>query len=220
MYNRDNELIISIDGETNGPAPLVNSLWQFGAAFYDGYGKLLDTFEANLDEQEGTTGDPNTLAWWDEQEKKTPGLIQKIRSNTKPAGNVMREFETKTRNLAKQHKAKPLVVAYPAGFDFSWLYTLLVKYNGQSCVGFSCLDMKTMAMTLLQVPYHDAAKRRFPKSWFDPKLKHTHCALDDALEQGYTYFQMRTALEEMWSKLGAVKEERYGSNFNHKGVKR
>lgn len=219
MNYKDNELIISIDGETNGPAPLVNSLWQFGAGFYDGHGNLLDTFEANLEEQDGTVGNPDTLVWWKEQEEKTPGLIQKIRSGTKPAGNVMREFETKTRTLAKERRAKPLVVAYPAGFDFTWLYTLLVKYNGQSCVGFSCLDMKTMAMTLLNVPYHDAAKRRFPKHWFNPKLRHTHCALDDALEQGYTFFQMRKFQEEMFAKMDAYKGDRYGSQFDHKGRK-
>lgn len=200
MGKRTNSpFIISVDVETNGPAPLVNSMWQLGAAFYDDDGNEIDSFQANLEEVPGTQADQGTLAWWAEQENKNPGLMNQLRSNLLSPTLAMQQFTSKVQRHSRELGSQPLVVAYPAGFDFTWLYVYLVKFTGKSVVGFSALDMKTMAMTLLQRNYHDSAKRRFPASWFDPKLKHTHMALDDAREQGYTYFQMRKAMHDSWN---------------------
>jgi hypothetical protein len=49
--------------------------------------------------------------------------------------------------------------------------------------------MKTFAMSLLQCPYRDATKRHMPRRWFDPH-RHTHVALDDAIEQGALFCNM------------------------------
>ena len=40
-----------------------------------------------------------------------------------------------------------------------------------------------MAMTVLKTEFRDTTKRRFPKGWFG-KSRHTHVAVDDAIEQG------------------------------------
>ena len=44
-------------------------------------------------------------------------------------------------------------------------------------------------MSLLKCDYRKATKRNFPKPWFDP-VKHTHVALDDAIEQGLLFCRM------------------------------
>jgi hypothetical protein len=44
-------------------------------------------------------------------------------------------------------------------------------------------------MAMLGLPYRDCTKRHMPKRWFG-KSKHTHIALDDAIEQGELFCNM------------------------------
>lgn len=202
MGKRTKEFYISIDMEADGPAPGVNSMLQFGAVFYDPDGKVIDEYLVNIEEIEGGVQDEDTMKWWAAQEVKNPGLWANMRFGLVAPKLAMQRFESMVRKHIANLNCAPLVVAYPAGYDFSWLYYYLCKYLGKSIVGFSALDMKTMAMSLLQKRYHDSSKARFPRSWFDPKLKHTHNALDDARGQGFMFFQMKKALENVWEVLG------------------
>ena len=187
--------------EANGPCPGVNSMLQFGAVFYDPDGNMLHEYGVNIEEIEGGIQDPDTMKWWGEQESKNPGLWASMRSNLVSPLLAMQRFESIVAKYTRELNCAPLIVAYPAGYDFTWLYYYLCKYLGKSCVGFSALDMKTLAMTLIQKRYHDSSKSRFPRSWFDPKLKHTHNALEDARGQGYMFFQMRDAMYKQWNKV-------------------
>jgi len=91
----------------------------------------------------------------------------------------------------KKLPGKPTFVAYPAGFDFMFVYWYLIRFTGESPFSHSALDMKTFAMALLKTDYREATKRNMPKEWFDP-LPHTHIALDDAIEQGALFCNMLT----------------------------
>ena len=82
-----------------------------------------------------------------------------------------------------------MFVAYPAGFDFLFVYWYLIRFVGESPFSFSALDMKTFAMALLKSEYRVVSKNNMPKRWFDP-LPHTHVALDDAIEQGALFCNM------------------------------
>jgi hypothetical protein len=53
--------------------------------------------------------------------------------------------------------------------------------------------MLEYACAYLRIPFTDVGKRTMPKGWFDPSLKHTHQALDDAHEQGIMFARMRAA---------------------------
>jgi len=83
-------------------------------------------------------------------------------------------------------------VAYPAGFDFLFVYRYLIRFVGESPFSFSALDMKTFAMALRKSGYRSVSKKNMPKRWFDP-LPHTHVALDDAIEQGALFCNMLAA---------------------------
>ena len=85
-----------------------------------------------------------------------------------------------------------MFVAYPAGFDFLFVYWYLMRFAGESPFSFSALDVKSYAMALLKTDYRDAVKRNFPKDWFDA-APHTHVALDDAKEQGALFCNMLAA---------------------------
>ena len=84
---------------------------------------------------------------------------------------------------------KPVFVAYPAGFDFTFVYWYLMRFAGKSPFGFSAIDIKTYAMALMRTSYRATTKRSMPIHWFD-KLPHTHVAVDDAKEQGALFCNM------------------------------
>lgn len=89
-------------------------------------------------------------------------------------------------------------VAAPAGSDLTFVYWYLMKFVGHSVFSFSCMAMKTLAMSLLRLPYKQSTKRNYPSHWFNPQLKHTHHALMDAQEQAYTFAEM---LKELHSHV-------------------
>ena len=89
-------------------------------------------------------------------------------------------------------KGKPVFVAYPAGFDFLFIYWYLMRFVGESPFSHSALDMKSYAMAMLKTGYRDSTKRNMPNAWFD-KLPHNHVALDDAIEQGALFCNMLKA---------------------------
>jgi hypothetical protein len=95
----------------------------------------------------------------------------------------------------KQLPGSPVFVAYPAGYDFTFVYWYLQRFTGDSPFSHSALDVKTLAMSLLRVPYRDATKRNMPRRWFGPK-RHTHVALDDAIEQGEMFCNMLKELRK------------------------
>ena len=87
---------------------------------------------------------------------------------------------------------KPVFVAYPAGFDFLFMYWYMIRFVGRSPFSFSALDIKTYAMARLNLPYRETVKRNMPREWFSDR-PHTHVALDDAIEQGELFINMLRA---------------------------
>ena len=175
------EIYVSTDVETDGPIPGPHSMLSFGSAAYLSDKTLVSTFTANLETLPGATGHPDTMAFW----AKNPAAWDACRKDCQPPAKAMPEY----RAWIEQLPGKPVFVAYPAGFDFTFVYWYLVRFAGESPFSHSALDMKTFAMSLLKSNYRDATKRNFPKNWFDP-LPHTHVALDDAIEQGALFCNM------------------------------
>lgn len=175
------EIYISTDVETDGPIPGPHSMLSIGSAAYSADKALVSTFSANLETLPGATADPKTAAWWTTQ----PDAWAACRKNLETPQAAM------TRYVAwiKQLKGKPVFVAYPAGFDFLFVYWYLIRFAGESPFSHSALDMKTFAMAVLKTGYRDSTKRNMPKHWFD-KLPHSHVALDDAIEQGALFCNM------------------------------
>jgi hypothetical protein len=95
---------------------------------------------------------------------------------------------------------RPVFVAYPAGFDFTFVYWYMMRFTGESPFSHSALDMKTYAMALMQKEYRNSTKKNMPSRWFD-KLPHTHVALDDAIEQGALFCNM-LAERDRWPAQG------------------
>ena len=84
---------------------------------------------------------------------------------------------------------KPVFVGYPAAYDFMFVYWYLMHFVGESPFSHSALDIESYAMALLRTGYRDSVKKNMPKDWFDP-IRHTHVALNDAIEQGALFCNM------------------------------
>ena len=89
----------------------------------------------------------------------------------------------------KSLDGKPVFVAYPAAYDFMFVYWYLMKYVGESLFSHSALDIKSFAMAVLKSNYRESTKRNMPKRWFED-LPHAHVALSDAIEQGALFCNM------------------------------
>jgi hypothetical protein len=175
------EIYVSTDVETDGPIPGPHSMLSFASAAYRADKKLLDTFSANLELLDGAAGHPDTMAWW----ATNQAAFDATRTNLESPTVAMRRYVAWIATLP----GKPVFVAYPAGFDFLFVYWYLIRFAGTSPFSHSALDVKTFAMALMKSGYRDAVKRNMPKRWFDP-LPHTHIALDDAIEQGALFCKM------------------------------
>jgi hypothetical protein len=175
------EIYVSTDVETDGPIPGPHSMLSFASAAYQPDKKLLGTFTANLYTLPSAQGDPATMAWWNQH----PEAWAATRKDLEDPAVAMRRYVTWLKTLP----ARPVFVAYPAGFDFLFVYWYLIRFAGESPFSFSALDIKTYAMALLKADYRDSVKKHMPKHWFDD-LRHSHVALDDAIEQGALFCNM------------------------------
>lgn len=175
------EIYVSTDVESDGPIPGPHSMLSFGSAAYYSDKSLVSTFSANLELLPGATGAVETMAWW----KTQPEAWEAARRNLQPPEPAMKQYLAWLKHLP----GKPVFVAYPAGYDFMFVYWYLMRFCGESPFSHSALDIKTFAMALMKCGYRDATKRNMPRNWFD-KLPHNHCALDDAIEQGTLFCNM------------------------------
>ena len=175
------EIYVSTDVETDGPIPGIYSMLSFASAAYLPGKQLVGIFSANLETLPGAVSHSTTMAWWDTQ----PDAWEACRMNLQKPESAMRHY----LNWLKGLPGKPVFVAYPAAFDFLFVYWYLMRFTGDSPFSYSALDIKTYAMAMLKKPFRETTKNNMPARWFDD-LPHTHLALDDAIEQGALFCNM------------------------------
>ena len=175
------EIYVSTDVETDGPIPGPHSMLSFGSAAYLADKTLVATFSANLALLDGAVGDPKTMEWWESQ----PEAWAACREGPRPAAEAMAEYCTWLEELP----GKPVFVGYPVAYDFMFIYWYLIRFVGRSPFSHSGLDIKTFAFAVLGKSYRASTKGTMPKRWFS-QARHTHVALDDAIEQGELFCNM------------------------------
>jgi hypothetical protein len=171
----------SVDVEADGPIPGPYSMISFGAAV-----------AGTRTEKEFTAADPTATTFYrelrpisddfDAAALGVSGLDRAalLRDGADPA-TAMAEFSAWVVATAGPHR--PVVVGYPACYDWMFLYWYLMRFTGQSPFGHSgCLDLKTLYATKAAVPFAGAVKARMPRH-LQSTRRHTHHALDDAIEQ-------------------------------------
>lgn len=185
------EIYVSTDVETDGPVAGIHSMLSIGSAAYTADKRLLSTFSSNLETVPGFIADKATAAWWATQPEAWAACRESLET---PQESMQRYL-----GWLKSLPGKPVLVAYPAAFDFPFAYWYLTQYAGENPFGHSVIDIKTYAMAMLRKPYRACGKRSMPSDWFDP-INHTHIALDDAIEQGALFCNMLSANHEVGNR--------------------
>lgn len=178
------EIYVSNDIEADGPIPGEYSMLSLGAAAFTADKQLIATFSANIDPLPGAKQDKDTMNWWKGHRQAWEACHQ----NTEQPQTAMKKYVKWLKKLP----GKPVFVAYPASFDWTFIYWYLIKFTGESPFSFVALDIKTYAMALLKKPFRSITKSTMPKEWFDESRK-SHIALDDAIEQGKLFCNMLKA---------------------------
>ncbi|WP_112471063.1 3'-5' exonuclease [Streptomyces triticisoli] len=174
-------LYVSVDIEADGPIPGPYSMLSLGAAV------------AGVQDADGfTAADPEQHTFYCElrpiSEEFVPealavsGLDRErlSRDGTEPAA-AMAEFTGWVREVGAG--AQPVMCGYPASYDWTFLYWYLIRFTGSSPFGHSgCMDMKTLYATKAGLPLRAVAKGTMPRHLLS-RRRHTHHALDDAVEQ-------------------------------------
>lgn len=178
------EIYISTDVESDGPIPGPYSMLNFGSVALDREKNILGSFEANIKELPGASQHLETMQFWN----KHPEIWNKIHENQRDPKEVMDEYLKWLHEMSKYGKL--VFVAYPAGFDFTYVRWYLEYFCGECPFGFQSLDVKSYAMAILKTEFKETVKKKFRKSWFEKGLPHTHLGLDDAIEQGMMFINM------------------------------
>ncbi|MEU9579040.1 exonuclease [Streptomyces chilikensis] len=174
-------LYVSVDIEADGPIPGPYSMISLGAAV------------AGRQDADGfTAADPEEHTFYrelrpiseefDAQALAVSGLDRDrlCREGTDPA-TAMAGFTAWVGEVSAG--SQPVVCGYPVAFDWIFLYWYLVRFTGGSPFGHSgCMDMKTLYATKAGTPLRAVAKGTMPRHLLS-RRRHTHHALDDAVEQ-------------------------------------
>jgi hypothetical protein len=171
----------SADVETDGPIPGPYSILSFGLVY-------AGVFDGSRFTQ------PETYAQTFYRELKPISeeyQSDALRVNGLDRNRLLKEGASPDSAMAEARRwiegiageAQPVLVAYPLSFDWSWLYWYFVRFTGASPFNHSlCFDIKTAFAVKAGIPIAEAGKSKLLPS-LRPRGKHTHHALEDAIEQ-------------------------------------
>ena len=190
-------MFVSVDIETDGACPGVNSMLSIGAVAYDNDGKELDSFESNFVPLTNGVQNKETMEFWYKQPEAFATLhIYPVRPL-----QAMLAF----KKWLSQYD-KPLFVAWPITFDFSFVYYYFYRFLGECPFGYKGFDMYTYACILLGLTRDNDAdmemglwSKNFPEEWKEgTENPLEHVAINDARSQGRLFFNMRKWEREMY----------------------
>lgn len=194
--DKTREIYFSFDIESDGPVPGLNSMLSLGAAVlaWDTVKhewRCTATFSINIEPLPDTHPDKDTTDFWLEN----PEAFAATKVNQVSAGVAMERFAAWVQTCKQADSRKLVAVGSPAAFDYPFIrYYMLRFIRTDKPFGHSCIDTKSVASTILKIPYTESGKRNYPQSWFCDSFKHTHVAVEDAIEQGFMFARMLDGL--------------------------
>lgn len=177
------ELYVSLDIETDGPVPGMNSMLALGASAFtkDGTprGLWYHTFYPLLD----AAPNPATMEWW----KTQPEAWAEVERDRRWPHKMMPNFVEWLDSLKHKDSEKLVAAAWPAAFDFSFVNYYCHRFVGRNPLGFACLDIRSLAQGLTYSRgYYDLRENQIKElqGQVDNTDLRPHVALDDAIGQG------------------------------------
>ncbi len=86
---------------------------------------------------------------------------------------------------------KPVFVGFNATFEWAFVNFYFHHYLGENPFGIGGIDIKSYYMGLRGCPWEDTRSSRISAQFKTAGLRHTHNALDDAIEQAELFRRMR-----------------------------
>ena len=189
------ECYVSIDIEADGPVPGLHSMLSLGAAAFTSDGALEQTFSVNLETLAEAHEDARTMRWWASQ----PAAWEACRVHTQEPKQALQSFHAWVE-LQARSVGLPVMVAFPAAYDAMWVQWYLHRFVGDDPFRRRAIDIKTLAMVAMGAGYRATAKSGLPRHW-RPPARHTHIAVEDAIEQGELFMNI---LYELNGQRGAI----------------
>lgn len=176
------EIEISVDVETSGPIVGRHSMLALGACVVGDTARQFSCFlkpisvEAERDAM-AVVGKPLTFF---------------VAEGTEPA-LACRSFADWVED--ERRGARPVFVGFNAAFDWGFVNWYLLTYIGSNPFGIAPLDIKSFYAGLSGVDWEDTRSSRIPER-YKTGTRHTHDALQDAMEQGRIFSRMRSEARE------------------------
>jgi len=176
------EIYISVDVEAAGPLPPTYSMLSLGAVDVDDpkatfYIELRPVNDASV---------PGAM-------KVVGRALQDFAQTGRDPKEAMAAFCDWLELVAKN--GKPVFVGFNATFDWTFVNFYFHQYLGKNPFGIGGIDIKSYYMGLSGVTWEDTRSSRIPKEYKDSSRRHTHNALDDAIEQAEIFRRMRQEVE-------------------------
>jgi hypothetical protein len=180
------DVYFSADVETDGPIPGPFSILSFALVFagtFDGqqFTRPQDYVQSFYRELKPISEN------FQREALRVNGLDRdRLLKEGEDPGLAMKEAGRWIRRIAGLKK--PVLVAYPLSFDWSWLYWYFIRFDAEgSPFNHSlCFDIKTAFAVKAAVPISEAGKSKLLPS-LRPQKVHTHHALEDAIEQAEVF---------------------------------
>jgi hypothetical protein len=177
------DLYISADVETDGPIPGPFSMLSFGLAVVGSYdGRRFERFPSR---ERTFYRELRPISQRFQAEALAVNGLDRSRLVSEGASpqDAMNDAADWVRSVSAS--SRPVLVAYPVAFDWSFLYWYYEKFaSGGSPFGHSsCLDIRTLYQASAGTVFDRSGKEAMP-DFLLPESPHTHNALGDAVEQG------------------------------------
>jgi hypothetical protein len=190
------KIYFSVDIETDGVVAGRNNMLSLGAAALDmSTGEIVGKFKNNLDTMPDLKPDYDTMNWW----KMHPEAYLKAREGSLHPDWVMQGFVSWITKLAGPDS---IIFAWKPVMDLAFVRYYIHRFHptgDRLCTnsifarqGFG-LDQKTLAAIALHQSYRKTKMDSLPPSLrLDEEgnvmLKHSHDALEDAVEQAHIFW--------------------------------
>ena len=172
----------SADVETDGPIPGPYSILSFGLVYAGSFdGKQ---FKRSLKYDKTFYRELRPISNNFEPEALRINGLDRDRLALEGADPVTAMTEACNWVNSVAGSAKPVLVAYPLSFDWTWLYWYFIRFSaGGSPFEYSrCFDVKTALAVKAGIPISEAGRSKIHPA-LRSSYAHTHNALDDAIEQ-------------------------------------
>lgn len=179
---RTTDVFFSADIETDGAIPGPNSILSIGMTYagaFDG-----EKFYAPTDFSVSFYRELRPISDQFDPKALAVNGLDRSRLLTHGMDPVQAMTEAAEWVVEATGNGSPVFAAYPLSFDWSWLYWYFVKFSQTgSPFGYSrCFDIKTAIAVKHSRTITNSGRERIP-GHMKPDTKHTHHALEDAIEQ-------------------------------------